>query len=158
MGGVRARAAALLMPPYREVLWLCAILIDFGGPQKRARLARDAYSCPHVVLMVGIVWYSLGAGRTIAHPGEPLEPLQAIRLCGRVALFFAGEVAYRWREHHELAPDRLVTSIVLLSLIPVALAVPTLTTLAAVTSVGIAFIGYEHWQRPEIGGIRPRLS
>jgi hypothetical protein len=68
-----------------------------------------------------------------------------------MTLFFAGEVAYRWRDNHVLAADRLMASIVLLVLIPGAPAVPVLTVLA---SVDIAFIGYGHWQRPDIGGVR----
>ncbi|MFC4070480.1 low temperature requirement protein A [Actinoplanes subglobosus] len=123
---------------------------------ERGRLARDAYSYLHLPLVGGIIWYSLGVGEAIAHPGEPLQPLSGLALCGGAALFYAGEVLYRWRDHHELATDRLVTSAVLIALIPVAPAAPALTILAVVTAVSVAFVAWEVWRRPEIGGARPQ--
>ncbi len=229
--------AATQETPLREVLWLCAVLVDFGGPAvfgmgglhvrpghfverhgsiviialgesifqmgraatadlrradvlvavvlgvfvsaamwwayfglkhgaaarlrrapapERARLARDAYSYLHLPLVAGIIWYSLGVGEAIAHPDEPLQPLLGLALCGGAALVYAGEVLYRWRDHHEIATDRLVTSVVLTALIPMAPAVPALTILIAVTAVSVAFVAWEIWRQPEIGGARPQ--
>jgi low temperature requirement protein LtrA len=79
-----------------------------------------------------------------------------LALCGGATLFYAGEVLYRWRDHHEIATDRLVTSVVLIALIPMAPAVPALTILVAVTAVSVAFVAWEIWRQPEIGGARPR--
>src|SRR4029450_9039473 len=107
---------------------------------ERARLARDAYSYLHLPLVAGIIWYSLGGGGGVAHPDEPLQPLLGLALCGGATLFYAGEVLYRWRDHHEIATDRLVTSVVLIALIPMAPAVPALTILIAVTAVSVAFV------------------
>ncbi|WP_203904012.1 low temperature requirement protein A [Virgisporangium aliadipatigenens] len=123
---------------------------------ERARLARDAYSYLHLPLIAGIVWYSLGVGEAIAHPDEPLQPLAGLSLCGGTALFYAGEVLYRWRDHHEIATDRLVTSVVLVALIPMAPVVHALTILVAVTAVSVAFVAWEIWRQPEIGGARPQ--
>jgi low temperature requirement protein LtrA len=229
--------AATQQSPLREVLWLCAVLVDFGGPAlfgmggfhvrpghfverhglmviialgesiyqmgraatgdlrrtdvlvavvlgvlvsaamwwayfglkhgaaarlrrapapERARLARDAYSYLHLPLVAGIIWYSLGVGEAIAHPEEPLQPLLGLALCGGAALFYAGEVLYRWRDHHEIATDRLITSVALIALIPMALAVSALTILVAVTVVSVVFVAWEVWRQPEIGGARPQ--
>ncbi|MEU8608889.1 hypothetical protein AB0C29_12900 [Actinoplanes sp. NPDC048791] len=63
---------------------------------------------------------------------------------------------YRRRDHHEIAADRLVTSVVLTALIPMAPAVPALTILIAVTAVSFAFVAWEIWRQPEIGGARPQ--
>jgi low temperature requirement protein LtrA len=123
---------------------------------ERARLARDAYSYLHLPLVAGIIWYSLGVGEAIAHPDEPLQPLSGLALCGGASLFYAGEVLYRWRDHHEIATDRLVTSVILTALIPVAPAVPALTILVAVAAVSFAFVAWEVWRQPEIGGARPQ--
>lgn len=71
-------------------------------------------------------------------------------------MFYAGEVLYRWRDHHELATDRLVTSVALIALVPMASAVPALTILTAVTAVSVAFVAWEVWRQPEIGGTRPQ--
>ena len=123
---------------------------------ERARLARDAYSYLHLPLIAGITWYSLGVGEAIAHPDEPLQPLSGLALCGGAALFYAGEVLYRWRDHHEIATDRLITAIVLAALIPLAPAVPALIILVAVTAASLAFVTWEVWRQPEIGGARPQ--
>jgi low temperature requirement protein LtrA len=123
---------------------------------ERARLARDAYSYLHLPLVAGIICYSLGVGEAIAHPDEPLQPPLGLALCGGATLFYAGEVLYRWRDHHEIATDRLVTSVVLAALIPMASAVPALIVLVAVTAVSVAFVAWEVWRQPEIGGARPR--
>jgi low temperature requirement protein LtrA len=123
---------------------------------ERARLARDAYSYLHLPLVAGIIWYSLGVGEAITHPDEPLQPLLGLALCGGATLFYAGEVLYRWRDHHEIATDRLVTSVALTALIPMAPAVPALTIPVAVTAVSVAFVAWEVWRQPEIGGARPQ--
>jgi low temperature requirement protein LtrA len=123
---------------------------------ERARLARDAYSYLHLPLVAGIVFYALGVGEAIAHIDRPLTPLFGAALCGGVALFFAGEVAYRWRDHQVVATDRLVTSLVLAGLMPVSTIVPALVTLLALTVVSAAFVAWEIWRQPQIGGVRPR--
>jgi low temperature requirement protein LtrA len=122
---------------------------------ERARLARDAYSYLHLPLVAGIVFYALGVEEAVATVDEPLEPLLGLALCGGVALFFAAEVAYRWRDHHELATDRLVASAGALVVTPLALVVPALATLVALTGVSAAFVAWEVWRRPQIGGVRP---
>ncbi|MCT2282262.1 low temperature requirement protein A [Micromonospora chalcea] len=128
-----------------------------GAPApERARLARDAYSYLHLPLIAGIIWYSLRVGEAIAHADEPLPPLLGLALCGGAALFYVGEMLYRWRDHHELATDRLVTSVVLMALTPIAPAVTALTILVAVTAVSVAFVAWEVWRQPEIGGARPQ--
>lgn len=83
-----------------------------GGTQRRlsgtadrelARLARASYSYLHLPLVAGVVFFALGVHEAVRGPGEPLPLFPAVALTGGVAVFFAGDVAYRWRDKHQIA-------------------------------------------------------
>jgi low temperature requirement protein LtrA len=117
----------------------------------RARLARDAYSYLHLPLVAGIVFFALGARVSVEHIDEPLAPLAALALTGGVALFYAGEVAYRWRDHHQLTVDRLLTAAAALLMYPVATSIPAGLSLTVLTAIGVLRLAWELWRRPQIG-------
>jgi low temperature requirement protein LtrA len=117
----------------------------------RPRLARDAYSYLHLPLVAGIVFFAVGARVSVEHIGEPLAPLPALALTGGVALFYAAEVAYRWRDHHQLVVDRLLTAAAALLVFPVAVSVPAVLSLAVLTAIGVLRLAWELWRRPQIG-------
>ena len=76
--------------------------------------------------MTGIVFFALGGHRAIDEIGQPLTLLPAIALAGGVALAYAGDVAYRWGDHHRLATDRLVAGAASAAVIPLALTAPAM--------------------------------
>ena len=117
----------------------------------RPRLARDAYSYLHLPLVAGIVFFALGARVSVEHINEPLSPLVALALTGGVALFYAGEVAYRWRDHHQLTVDRLLTAAAALLVFPLAISVPAILSLTVLTVIGGMRLAWELWRRPQIG-------
>ena len=117
----------------------------------RPRLARDAYSYLHLPLVAGIIFFAVGARVSIEHIGEPLAPLPALALTGGVALFYAGEVAYRWRDHHQLVVDRLLAAAACLLTCPVATSVPAVLSLTILTAIGVLRLAWELWRRPQIG-------
>lgn len=78
--------------------------------EERTRLARDAYSYLHLLIVAGIVFFALGVHVAIDNVVDPLHLLPAVALTGGVALAYAGDVAYRWRDHHRLATDRLAAA------------------------------------------------
>src|SRR6478672_7717421 len=117
----------------------------------RPRLARDAYSYLHLPLVAGIVFFAVGARVSIEHIDEPLEPLAALALTGGVALFYAAEVAYRWRDHHQLVVDRLLAAAASLLVFPVATSVPAVLSLTILTAIGVLRLAWELWRRPQIG-------
>jgi low temperature requirement protein LtrA len=117
----------------------------------RPRLARDAYSYLHLPLVAGIVFFAVGARVSVEHVGEPLAPLAALALAGGVALFYAAEVAYRWRDHHQLTVDRLLTAAASLLVYPVAISIPAGLSLTVLTAIGVLRLAWELWRRPQIG-------
>jgi low temperature requirement protein LtrA len=117
----------------------------------RPRLARDAYSYLHLPLVAGIVFFAVGTRVSVEHIDEPLAPLAALALTGGVALFYAAEVAYRWRDHHQLTVDRLLAAAASLLVFPVAISVPAVSSLAVLTAIGVLRLAWELWRRPQIG-------
>jgi low temperature requirement protein LtrA len=117
----------------------------------RPRLARDAYSYLHLPLVAGIIFFAVGTRVSVEHIDEPLAPLAALALTGGVALFYAAEVAYRWRDHHQLTVDRLLAAAASLLVFPVAISVPAVLSLTILTAIGILRLAWELWRRPQIG-------
>ena len=58
------------------------------------RLALHAYSYLHLPLVAGIVLFALGLKTTLRHPGEALDTVPAVALCGGTALYLLAEVAF----------------------------------------------------------------
>jgi len=135
-----------------------------------ARLARDYYSYLHLPMIAGIVLFALGLKETIEQVDEPLATIPAVALCGGLSLYFLTHVALRVRLVHFIrrttterpgwiGPGRLVTGIAMLALIPAALALPALASLALVTGVCCALIAWDviHYRehRIEVRQARP---
>jgi low temperature requirement protein LtrA len=145
--------------PISATLWWTYFGLTAGAEERmrrtsavdRPRLARDAYSYLHLPLVAGIVFFALGARVSVEHIDEPLGPLAALALTGGVALFYAAEVAYRWRDHHQLTVDRLLTAAAALLVFPVAISVPAVWSLTVLTAIGVLRLAWELWRRPQIG-------
>jgi low temperature requirement protein LtrA len=103
--------------------------------------------------VAGVVFFALGVHEAVAAVGEPLAALPAVALAGGVALFFIGDVAYRWRDHHQLAADRLLAGMAAIALIPIAMLAPALLTLAGLMLVCVLQTGWELWRHPAIGPV-----
>jgi low temperature requirement protein LtrA len=59
--------------------------------------AADAYSYLHLLLVAGIIIFAVGEKFAIHAVGEPLSDAARLALCGGVALYLAGHVAFRAR-------------------------------------------------------------
>ena len=106
-------------------------------------LARDSYSYIHLLLIAGIVMLAFGLKTTLAHTGEHLHAVPAFALLGGVATYLLGLVAFRYRHVQSINRQRLGLAIVLLILIPVAMAVPALISLAVVVVLIWAMVAFE---------------
>jgi low temperature requirement protein LtrA len=103
--------------------------------EERARLARDSYTYLHLPMVAGIIFAALGIEQTLAHVREPLGTIPAVGLCGGVALYLLAHNAFRLREEGSVSVPRLVVAVLCLALIPVAVSVPSLITLAVLALV-----------------------
>ena len=86
---------------------------------ERHRLALHAYSYLHLPMVAGIVLFALGLKTTLGHPGEALDTVPAVALCGGAALYLLAHVAFLFRTTGRVFRRRTVGALVLLALIPV---------------------------------------
>jgi low temperature requirement protein LtrA len=111
--------------------------------REQNEMARDSYSYLHLLMVAGIVLSALGLKKTIGDVGEPLETIPAVAMLGGTTLYLLGHVAFRWRNLHTVNRQRLATAIVLVALIPLALEVPALASVAIVAGLLCLLIAYE---------------
>ena len=111
--------------------------------RERNELARDSYSFLHFPMVAGIVLVALGMKKTLAHVEDPLELVPAVALLGGGALYLLGHVAFRLRNLHTLNRRRLACAAVLVALVPAAVELPSLATVAILAAVLCALVAYE---------------
>src|SRR3712207_5550377 len=94
-------------------------------------------------MVAGIVLVALGVKKTLAHVGDPLRTIPALTLCGGVALYLLGHNAFRLRDVGSVSVPRLVVTILCCALIPVAVSVPSLITLAILAGLQCVLADFE---------------
>ncbi len=109
----------------------------------RARMARDSYTYLHLPMIAGIILFALGVKKTLEHVDEPLKLVPAVALCGGLALYFAGQIAFRLRNVRSFSRRRTTLTVTLVALIPVATEIDALLALAATTVACWGMITYE---------------
>ena len=117
--------------------------LSIVDPVARARLARDAYSVIHLPMIAGIVLLALGLKKALGHTDHHLELIPALALVGGPALYLLAQVAFRYRNVRTIGWPRLSAAVLLLLLLPVALAVPALTAVAMVFAVVGLLVAFE---------------
>jgi low temperature requirement protein LtrA len=145
-------AAALLGLAVAASFWLAyfdffpqraqQLLRDRSGDQQTA-LARDTYTYLHLPMVTGIVLFAFAMKETLADVGNVLHTVPAVCLAGGSALYLFAYVAVRWRVARSARGGRFVAAVASACLIPVAMTVPAIGALAAVTAVWIALHAYE---------------
>jgi low temperature requirement protein LtrA len=137
--------AAALWWLYFDVVALIAERRLSQAPVGREQneIARDSYSYLHFPMVAGIVLLALGLKKTLADMGEPLDVVPATALLGGTAVYLLAHVSFRLRNLHTINRQRLACAVLLLALIPVAVELPALATLAILAGVLAALIGYE---------------
>ena len=122
--------------------------------RERNEIARDSFSFLHFPMVAGIVLLALGLKKTLGDVEEPLKVVPAFAMLAGTALYLLAHVAFRWRNVHRLNMARLAAAGVLVALVPVAVELPALATLAILTAVLAVLIGYE---RVKFAELRNRL-
>jgi low temperature requirement protein LtrA len=139
-----ATAAAMWWLYFDVIAWLAERRLSSAAPgREQNELARDAYSVLHLPMVAGIVLSALGLKTTLAHVGDPLDVVPAFALLGGVAMYLLAHVGFRWRLVRTLSRHRLAGALLLLALLPLALELAALATLAIVVGVLCALIVYE---------------
>jgi low temperature requirement protein LtrA len=113
------------------------------GPIQNA-LARDSYSYLHLSLVAGIVLTAFGLEEVLGHTDEHLHWVTAFGLCGGIALYLLGLVAFRYRQKHDWNRFKPICAALVLILIPIGTTIPALATLAIATALLAVLVAAEH--------------
>jgi low temperature requirement protein LtrA len=137
--------AAALWWLYFDVVALVAErrLSNAARGRERNEIARDSFSYLHFPMIAGIVLVALGMKKTFGDVEEPLKIVPAVALLGGTAMYLLAHVAFRMRNVRRFSTQRLAAAIVLVALIPAALELPALATVAILAAVLAAVIVYE---------------
>jgi low temperature requirement protein LtrA len=138
-----ALAAALWWTYFDLVMLFAERRLSAVKGEEQARLARDSYSYLQMLMVAGIIFVALGLKKTIADIGDPLGTIPAVALCGGVALYLLGHNAFRLREFGSVSVPRLVVTILCCALIPMAVSVSSLITLAILTVLLCGLAAFE---------------
>ncbi|MCA1677614.1 MAG: low temperature requirement protein A [Actinobacteria bacterium] len=111
--------------------------------RERNEIARDSYSYLHFPMVAGIVLLALGLKKTLGGVDDPLKLVPAVALLGGTAVYLLAHVAFRLRNVHTLNKQRLGCAVLLVALLPAAVKLPSLATLAILATVLAALIAYE---------------
>jgi low temperature requirement protein LtrA len=156
LGGIELDAGVLLAASFGIVIaaamWWAYFDVVAPVAERRLRdadgrdqvlLARDSYSYIHLLMIAGIVLLALGVKKAIGNVGEPLDDVPAVALCGGVALYLLGHVAFRLRNLGTVNRQRVVAIAACLALIPVATNADALVAVGAMAVLLSALIAYE---------------
>ena len=113
-------------------------------------VARDSFSYLHLPMVAGIVLVALGMKKTLGHVEDPLKAVPAVALLGGAAVYLLSHVAFRWRNVHRFSTQRLIAAVVAVALIPAALELPALATVAILAALLSALIVYETFRFAEL--------
>ena len=118
--------------------------------RERVAIARDIYTYFHLPMVVGIILFAFGVKVTLTQLSGRLGAVEAVALCGGPALYLLAYVGLRYRLTRTLGRGRWIAAVACALLIPVALYVPALVSLALVAAVWVALHAYELiWYRTE---------
>ena len=111
--------------------------------REQNELARDSYSYLHFPMVAGIVLVAVSLKKTLADVDDPLATVPAFALLGGVAFYLLGLVGFRYRHVRTINRQRLLLALAMFALLPAAVELPALATLAIVTVLLSAMITYE---------------
>jgi low temperature requirement protein LtrA len=148
--------SAALFRLYFDVVALVAARRLQNAPEGRERneIARDSFSYLHFPMVAGIVLVAVGFEETLLHVDAHLHLVPAFALLGGAAVYLLAHVAFRWRNVHRFSRSRTVAAVVCVALVPVAVRIPALATLALLAVVLVAVILDE---RRRFAELRDRL-
>jgi low temperature requirement protein LtrA len=110
----------------------------------RTRLARDAYTYLHAVLVAGVIASAVGDELVIAHPGDELPAEELAVVGGGPALYLLGHVLFRLRLAGSVSWKRLAGAAGCVVVAALGAFLPGLAVATLVTAVLIAVIVAEH--------------
>ncbi|WP_419996514.1 low temperature requirement protein A [Streptomyces boninensis] len=117
-------------------------------PQQRFKLAITAYFYCFVPMLLGIVILSAGVKKSLGHLGEHLHTGPALALAGGVALYLAGDAAFRTVLGIRPRAGRAAAAAVALATVPLGTQVNAAAQLITLVAVIVALLAAEYRLAP----------
>jgi low temperature requirement protein LtrA len=109
----------------------------------RTRLARDAYTYLHVVIVAGVILSAVGDELVIAHPTDELPGNEVAAVVAGPALYLLAHAVFRLRMAGSVSGRRLGGAVACLAVGGVGAFVPALVVMVLLVIVLVAVIGSE---------------
>ena len=106
--------------------------------------AADAYSYLHLVLVTGIIVSAIGLKASVGHAGQPLSEGARLALCGGVAIYLGGHIAFGLRLVGEFSVAKALAAGACLTVFIVAAESPAWATVGLVAGVLALLVACEH--------------
>ena len=145
--GLTSTVVACLAVAFLETVALWWLY--FGTPLERShaamsssddpgRVARDAYTYFHLLIVAGIIATAAAVDLVIAHPHDPQHGVGLAILLGGPALFLVGASLFQWSTTGTANPKRLAAAALIVGLAPLGAQVSALALAVIVTALLIA--------------------
>jgi low temperature requirement protein LtrA len=123
------------------------LYFDTAGDQSRqviavseqaGRLARDAYTYIHILIVAGIISVAVGDDLLVARPTDQLGGVGAAAVLGGPALFLLGEILFRLRVTGTVGARRLTCVGAFALIAPISTSIPAIALVGIATAILIA--------------------
>jgi low temperature requirement protein LtrA len=115
--------------------------LDGASPERRPRMALDAFGAWHLGILLGIIVLAAGLKKAVAEPFEPATTAAALFTAGGLALYLLSEAGFRRALGLAVAwPPRLAASALVAATVPLATAVAGFAQLAALAAIVVAML------------------
>lgn len=133
-----------------------------ASPAQRDRIAADAYSQTHLLLVAGVIYLALGIEQVLEHVADPeagprLDRSAAVALFGGAAVYLAGRLLFRRLTGQPVGPARLAVAGAALPLAALGTVLPPPLALAALAGLLLAAIAVDRLGEPAAAG-RPGVT
>jgi low temperature requirement protein LtrA len=125
-------------------------------PERRFGLANNAYFYAFIPMLVGVIVIAAGVKKSIGHVGDPLGAGPALALAGGVALYLAGDVAFRRVLGIRPVGHRAAAALVALATLPLGIWLAAGVQLVGLVAVLVATIAAERRRHPAAVAGPPR--
>jgi low temperature requirement protein LtrA len=122
--------------------------LSAAATERRFRLAHNAYFYAYLPMLLGVIVIAAGVKRSIGHVTDRLEPGPALALAGGVAIYLAGDVAFRRVLGIRPVRYRAAAAVVALGTVVLGLRLAAAVQLVALIVILVAMLGAERrWRR-----------
>jgi low temperature requirement protein LtrA len=123
-----------------------------ASADRRFRLANSAFFYAFIPMLLGVIVIAAGVKKSIGHAGDPLGAGPALALAGGVALYLAGDVAFRRVLGIRPVGHRVAAALAALATLPLGIWLAAGAQLVGLVAVLVATIAVERRRRP--AGVR----